>query len=394
MLQNKILTQYLAVIVAGMLCLITGCDSSQLSLLQKDINNIARRWVPDQREGICNVRVTRGRGGSVILTGETMIGEAKREMLTLAETYGIIMVDSIRMLPDTSEGNRGWGLITLSVANIRKQPEHEAEMTSQAVMGTPVRVLKIDNGWLWIQTPDNYLGWTEEASVDLMDDAALLKWQRSDRIMYTDNTGWISDKTGKEVVSDIVAGSVLETTARTEMDYEIELPDGRKGVIPKEQAVDFKIWKSAIQPTGLAVCKTAVSVAGIPYLWGGTSPKAADCSGFVQSVYFRNGICLRRDASLQLHQGQEIDITHWDITFREGDLLFFGSNRETHHATHVAIYLGNSEFIHASGRVMVSSLDTARSNFDLGRKETLIAARRIINTTGNKVLTIAEHPWY
>jgi hypothetical protein len=65
-----------------------------------------------------------------------------------------------------------------------KLPEHEAEMTSQAVMGTPVRVLKM-NGWCG-SSPDSYLGWTEEASLDLMDEAALLKWRRSDR-SYTDN---------------------------------------------------------------------------------------------------------------------------------------------------------------------------------------------------------------
>ena len=387
-------TTRLGGMITGLLLLLTGCDSSQLSSLQKDINHIASHWAPDRREGICNVAVARGRGGSVILTGETMDVEAKTEIINLAKTCGIPIVDSIRILPDTSGGNGGWGLITLSVANIRKQPEHEAEMTSQAVLGTPVRVLKIKNGWLLIQTPDHYLGYTEEASVERMNEAALSKWRQSERIIYTDNTGWIYTKTGNEVVGDIVAGSVLETTAETASFYEIVLPDGRTGVIPRTQAVGFKEWKSSVNPTGLSVCQTAASVSGIPYLWGGASPKAADCSGFVQSVYFRNGIILRRDASLQLHQGQEIDIVHWERTFREGDLLFFGSKQGTLHATHVAIYLGNSEFIHASGRVMVSSLDANRSNFDVGRKETLVAARRILNTTGNKVLTVAEHPWY
>jgi hypothetical protein len=165
-------------------------------------------------------------------------------------------------------------------------------------------------------------------------------------------------------VSDIVAGSVLETTQIRKPFTKLYCPTAEMALFRKNRLLILE-WKSAIQPTGLAVCKTAVSVEGIPYLWGGASPKAADCSGFVQSVYFRNGICLRRDASLQFHQGQEIDIAHWDSTLREGDLLFFGSNREKLQATHVAIYLGNSEFIHASGRVMVSSLD-ARSNFDRG----------------------------
>jgi cell wall-associated NlpC family hydrolase len=79
---------------------------------------------------------------------------------------------------------------------------------------------------------------------------------------------------------------------------------------------------------------------------------------------------------------------------REGDLLFFGTNRGTLHATHVAIYIGKGEFIHASGRVMVNSLDSTRSNFDPGRMRTLIAARRLLGTSEIKAQTIAEHPWY
>ena len=394
MQKNKILALRMTAIITGMLAVIGGCHSPDLSLLQKDINGIASRWVPDPREGICRVTVTRGMGGSVILTGETMVEEAKTEMLGLATTYGLVPVDSIRLLPDTSGGNGGWGLVTLSVANIRKQPEHEAEMVSQAVMGTPVRVMKVENGWLWIQTPDNYLGWTEEASVVLMDETAHERWQRANRIMYTDNTGWISSLTGNEVVTDIVAGSILEITAENAGTYEVILPDGRMGAIPHPQALGFQGWKSDVSPSGLEVCQTAFSVTGIPYLWGGASPKAADCSGFVQSVYFRNGIILRRDASLQLHQGQEVDIAQWKSALREGDLLFFGTNRGTLHATHVAIYIGRGEFIHASGRVMVNSLDSTRSNFDPGRMKTLIAARRLLGTSEKTVQTIAEHPWY
>ncbi len=103
---------------------------------------------------------------------------------------------------------------------------------------------------------------------------------------------------------------------------------------------------------------------GIPYLWGGSSPKGADCSGFVQSVFFRNGLILQRDASLQALHGLNVDISDGYDRLKKGDLLFFGSLvNNLPHVTHVAIYLGNKEYINSSGRVMINSLDSTRCEF-------------------------------
>ena len=87
-------------------------------------------------------------------------------------------------------------------------------------------------------------------------------------------------------------------------------------------------------------------------MWGGSSVKGVDCSGFVQSVFFRNGLILARDASLQALHGSPVDITAGFGNLRRGDLLFFGSKENgIAHVTHVAIYLGNSDYINSSGRV-------------------------------------------
>ena len=96
----------------------------------------------------------------------------------------------------------------------------------------------------------------------------------------------------------------------------------------------------------------ALTYMGIPYLWGGSSVKGVDCSGFVQSVFFRNGIILARDASLQALHGLPVDISDGFNRLKKGDLLFFGSKENgDSHVTHVALYLGNNEYINSSGRV-------------------------------------------
>ena len=108
-------------------------------------------------------------------------------------------------------------------------------------------------------------------------------------------------------------------------------------------------------------------------------PKAVDCSGFSQSVYYLNGIILLRDASLQALHGLNVDISSGYGQLRPGDLLFFGTKENSKlHVTHVAVYKGDREYINSSGRVMINSLDSTRSNYNGYRVNSLLSAKRII----------------
>jgi cell wall-associated NlpC family hydrolase len=136
---------------------------------------------------------------------------------------------------------------------------------------------------------------------------------------------------------------------------------------------------------------------GSPYLWGGTSVKAPDCSGFVKTVYFMGGVILARDASLQFLHGSEVDISSGLNDLEPGDLLFFGrpTGSGAKRITHVGFYLGNTEVIHSSGMVRINSLDSTRSNYNPYLRETLQGARRIIGEKGGKGLEcIPESTWY
>lgn len=381
----------------GILLLINGCNSSFYEDKQAEIDSIADKWVPDHREGICTITVAKGKGGSIILRGETNYLQAKQEIIAAFKNPDILLIDSIFLLPDTLKNEKYLGLVSLSVINLRKQPDHKSELVSQAILGTPVLILKNENSWLLIQTPDRYIGWTERSDVKLMSAAEMDEWKQSEKLIYLENSGWIyttPDESG--VVGDLVAGCILKKGEELKGYAGIILPDGREGFVSNKKVMDFDRWKSQVHCTKESICKVAATFLGLPYLWGGSSTKAVDCSGFVQSVYFMNGIILSRDASLQALHGLEVDISDGYSKLNIGDLLFFGSgNNSISHVTHVAIYKGNNEYINSSGRVMINSLDSIQINFNSYRKKSLLSVRRIIGAEGDPgIVPVIKHIWY
>ena len=92
-----------------------------------------------------------------------------------------------------------------------------------------------------------------------------------------------------------------------------------------------------------AIVKMALKYVGVPYVWGGTSPSGFDCSGLVQYVYSHAAnISLPRVSQSQSTVGKYLG-QNWSA-LKPGDLLFWGGIGSAHH---VAIYIGNQEFVQA-----------------------------------------------
>lgn len=376
---------------------LTGCSDKKITIAGNAIERIASRNFPDRREGLRNITIVKNGRGQVILKGETNSSSLKSEIEDSLRLMGLEFADSISVLPDTTGGKPGKGLVTLSVINLRSRPAHSAELVSQAVLGTPVIVLKEDEGWILVQTPDSYIAWTEASSVILLTEGEMKSWKSSSRVIFKKNYGSICSGPGTEdPLSDIVAGSIVVLKSVKNGFAEVVLPDGRSGFLPDNTLKPFGDLSPSPRPSGEEIIERASMYTGIPYLWGGTSPKAVDCSGFVQSVYMLNGIILSRDASLQAKHGTEIDVSRGYGNLEKGDLLFFGSvGGDGPHVTHVAIYRGDSEFIHASSKVMINSLDSTRANFSAYRKRTLLSARRICGAEfGKGIMPLAAHKLY
>jgi cell wall-associated NlpC family hydrolase len=174
------------------------------------------------------------------------------------------------------------------------------------------------------------------------------------------------------------------------------LPDGRRGVLNRTDVKGFNEWSATAFPEPDKLILFSKSLLGSPYLWGGTSTKAFDCSGFVKTIYFTAGLILARDASQQFLYGKPVEVTPGFEQLKKGDLIFFGNeNERKKRITHVGMYIGDTEVIHCSGMVRINSLDSARSNFSKYLKDSMMGVKRIIgNESGKGSEKIANNSWY
>lgn len=290
-----------------------------------------------------------------------------------------------------------YGLVTVSVCNIRPEPAHRSELITQAVMGTPVKILDFNGGWYYIRTPGGYEGWVDSPAVKRMSTEEFKTWKESGRIIYLRKYGDLySDTLSVNIISDMVAGGIVGLREKVGDYYRVILPDGREGFMPYQAGMRFDDWLSEAEPEEKNLDSLSHSFMGTPYLWGGTSAKGFDCSGFTKTIYYLNGIILARDASQQYGYGIKIDPVSYPDSLRIGDLMFFGYTKDgMQRPTHVGMYIGDSEFIHASGMVKINSLDSTRINFSRGRKDAFLGVRRIIGAEpGEGLQPVATHPWY
>jgi len=383
---------------AAILIMIIGCRQESVNNYQNEIDSIGIVWVPDLREGIFEAELIPD-GPDLILKGETDVQEAKDAVTGLLKQNGVDFIDSLQVLPDISVITEPWGLVNVSVCNIRLFSSYDSELVTQSLMGTPVKILKKEGGWYLIQTPDLYLGWVDSDAIETKSTGEYDEWKSSHRLFYTGKTGDIyADPSEIKVISDIVAGCIVEVTGNRKEIYEVKLPDGRKGFIPRGKAIPFDQFPSEAYLNPENLLATAESFMGIPYLWGGTSSKGFDCSGFTKTIYYLNGIILARDASQQFQNGTRLRVRREALldSMKKGDLLFFGtSQRGRPRATHVGMYIGNTEFIHCSGMVKINSLDSTKENFSRFRRDSFLGVRRIIGApAGNGIQPVRDHSWY
>jgi len=376
------------------LVLLAGCNPKEVPAdLQEQLDSIAAAMVPQHAESLCDVAMVMEKDGSITVKGETNLPVAKDEILAMLDRSGYSFSDSITLLPDPEVVEKPWGLITVSVCNMRARPSHAEELVTQALMGTPVRIINIKDGWHLVQTPDSYIGWVRSTVAELTDDE-LAVWKGSDRVIYLGHTGVITDGRG-ETVSDIVFGGVLVKSGSRGDNWTVVLPDGRTGEVKKGETADFSKWaeNASIEPQGLV--RFARSFMGTPYLWGGTSSKGFDCSGFTKIIYLNGGVILTRDASGQFKYGDEVSIEKPCESLSPGDLLYFGSVRNR--ITHTGMFIGDTEFIHASGSgmVIINSFDSTRTNYSAHLLDILQGARRVTGFTEGKGLErVSQHSWY
>ena len=241
------------------------------------------------------------------------------------------------------------GVVIVNVANMYLNANVKSEVVSQAVIGTTCTVTLNKKGWYNIQLPDTYLGWIPAEAVRLYTKQDQSYASRG-RVATTINL-FANINEGPSVISPLLTtatiGVTLEVPDTVTQDgwIHVRLPDGQIGWVQQGDVIIDNAPHLFARGKGSDFVATAKKLLGLPYRWGGVSPFGIDCSGLAQFVYRLNGITILRDAGIQRGMKEFAPVPK--AKMQPGDLIFFG-NPATKNITHVGMYIGAGEFIHAT----------------------------------------------
>ena len=204
---------------------------------------------------------------------------------------------------DTASGLNGAGRVTADVLNIRTAAKSGSTSLGTVSQGTVIAVTGIESGGWFAVTYNGISGYVASQYVLICPTSAL--------------TG-TADKPAENTTTE-----------------------GAPAEAPAEAPVETPATPAA-SASGSSIVSIAQQYLGVPYVYGGSSASGFDCSGFTMYVFAQVGIKLPHGATSQLSYGTEVSRSD----LQPGDLVFFQDYGYT--ASHVGIYIGGDQFIHAS----------------------------------------------
>ena len=353
-------------------------------------------YAPDKRVELFDINFEQV-DNQLILEGETTSKEAFSILLDSLKNRNVKFTNNVRILPDDVVGLQQYAVARNSVINIRSNPKHSAELGTQGLLGMSVKVLDKKGDFYRIQTPDKYISWVDRGGIQLMNKSEFNTWNNAKKVIFTETYGYTyADKSeNSKIVSDITLGALLQYVSEDNDFYEVKYPDNRIAFLKKNEAVIYNSWLESVVASKENIETAAKTMTGFPYLWGGTSSKGIDCSGFTKMVYLMNGFIIPRDASQQINAGKTVDK---DLKFEgleKGDLMFFGKKATAdtkQRVTHVGIWLGNDkmEFIHSAGNVHLSSMNADEANYDEFNKNRYLGSQRYLGVEDKMIVDLKE----
>ncbi|MBU3145585.1 C40 family peptidase [Clostridium sp. CF012] len=166
---------------------------------------------------------------------------------------------------------------------------------------------------------------------------------------------------------------VILRSATFKTDNVIKVPD--RSVEKKKKEVQKRLsrgetsTKSLVAGSESDLISYAYDFIGKPYVWGATGPKSFDCSGFTKYVYNAFGVDLPHYTGSQIGEGNSVS----RADLKQGDLIFFNTDGPV---SHVGIYVGDGEFIHASSGSRKVTVSNLSQSYYTSR---YAGARRILN---------------
>lgn len=305
-------------------------------------------------------------------------------------TFHAFGQDSARKtVHDSSQKQKRQAVVALSSIYMRIAPDYESALETQELMGTVVEITGEKGYWREIVSPQPYKAWCTEKGLVEMTAEEIKAYENAPKCIFTELYGHVYEQPSCKSMSicDLVGGDIMRIKGGKPRKgwTQIILPGGQEGWVKSEAIKPHSGFRSIAKGEGSAdsisnkemekIIATAFLLKGVPYLWGGMTPKGVDCSGLVRWSYLMNGILLPRNASQMIHCGDPVDLK----AMQRGDLVFFGTpatDQKPQRITHVGIYIGEDHIIHSSHLVRVNSLIQGEPDY-YENAHKMIAARRL-----------------
>ena len=295
-----------------------------------------------------------------------------RNQVAVRLTAGLLLVSTCVVPALAVTGTVNTGSSTLRV---RSEANTSSTVLDKLSNGTKVDVISTTNGWYKISYEDltgyvssDYLILDDAqdavSAVSASSPADAVAAQSTPQPMAETTYGKVTasslnvrsePNTDSAKVGSLKSGKIVQILGQTQSGwYQIE-----NGYISAEYVVLVDAAEAQKSSKGQEIADYALQFVGYPYVYGGNSPSGFDCSGFTSYVYRQFGYSLNRSAASQLSNGTPVSMSE----LQPGDLVLFKkSGTGSKAASHVGIYIGNNQFVHASTStvgVIVSSLSEA-----------------------------------
>lgn len=244
------------------------------------------------------------------------------------------------------------GRINDGPLNVRSGPGTGYSKCGKVNAGAEVEILETLDDWYRI--PEGYISasyvtmLSTESATDLPTEAAAPAESPAEAgsasLMGRVITGSLNVRsgpgTGYDKCGKVYAGKTVEILETLDGWYRIP-----EGYVSADYIRVMDESDTAASGVAAQVVETALSFVGYPYVYGGSSPKGFDCSGFTSYIYKQFGYSLNRTCSGQLDNGTPVSMSE----LQPGDLVIFKKYASSSgRASHVGIYIGGGEFVHAS----------------------------------------------
>ena len=269
-----------------------------------------------------------------------------------------------------SAATLGAGTVTADALRLRSTPAGEGEILATVSSGTNVVVLdEAEDGWYKVNynSVEGYMS-GEYLDVATKADTAL-GYGKVDADGSTLNMR-AGASTSFDSLCSIPSGTVLELEGIYEGWYKVTYA-GNTGYVSSDYiTITTEPATSTSSALGEQIVALAKQYLGTPYVLGGNGPSSFDCSGFTKYIYAQFGYTLNRTATDQLQNG--VSVSRDEL--QPGVLVFFKYNTSKP-VSHVGIYIGNGEFIHASTNRYMVQIDQMNTGH---YANVFVYARRIL----------------